>query len=154
MRKAQTTKFGLTLIELLVSIAVIAVVVILTTSGFNSFREFSQLNEAHSAILSALRDARSRTLSGNKNTQYGVHFETNQVVLFSGSSYSSGASSNEPYAMPSLAKIFSINLGDSSDVIFTRLIGFSSASGTIVVGSISNPQKTKTITILFSGNIE
>ncbi|HEY4521564.1 MAG TPA: prepilin-type N-terminal cleavage/methylation domain-containing protein [Candidatus Paceibacterota bacterium] len=147
-------KFGFTLIELLVSIAVVVVVSILVTSGFNSFRESSQLNEAHSAIISILRDARSRTLSGNKNTQYGVHFETNQIVLFAGSSYSSGSSSNEPYATPSLAKVSVINLGGSSDAVFTRLTGFSSASGTIMVSSISNPQKTKTITIFSSGNIE
>ena len=147
-------KAGITLIELLVSTAVIIVVVVLVMSGFNSFRESAQLNEAHSAILSALRDARSRTLSGNKNIQYGVHFETNQIVLFSGSSYSSGSSSNEPYAIPSLARISSINLGGSSDVVFTRLTGSASVSGTVVIESISNTQKTKTVTILSSGSIE
>lgn len=151
MHKVQT---GITLIEILISIAIISVVVILFTSGFNSFRESAQLNEAHSAILSILRDARSRTLSGEKNTQYGVHFETNQIVLFSGSSYSSGSSLNEIYALPSLARVSSINLGGSTDIIFARLTGSASANGTVIIESVSNPLKTKTITILSSGNIE
>lgn len=151
MHKTQT---GLTLIELLISIAILAVVAILVTSGFNSFRESTQLNEAHSAILGMLKDARSRTLSSEKNTQYGVHFETSQVVIFSGSSYSSGFSSNEPYTLPSLARISSINFGGSADIVFARLTGSASANGTITIESFSNPSKTKTITIISSGVVE
>ena len=147
-------KSGITLIELLISIAIIAVIAVLAMSGFNSFRESAQLNEAHSAILAILRDARSRTLSAEKNTQYGVHFETNQVVLFPGSSYNSGSSSNESYIMPSLTRISSINFGGPSDIIFSRLTGFASVFGTTTIESISNPQKTKSITILSSGNVE
>lgn len=151
MHKIQT---GITLIELIISITIISIMVILATSGFNSFRESAQLNEAQSVILGTLRDAKSRTLSGEKNTQYGVHFETNRIVLFAGSSYDSGSSSNEVYNLPSLARISSINLGGSSDVIFARLTGSASANGTITIESVSNPSKTKTITILSSGNIE
>ena len=148
------TQNGFTLIELLISMAVLAVVVILLTSGFNSFRESAQLNEAHSAVLEILRDARSRTLASEKNTQYGVHFETNGFILFSGNIYDSGSSSNEIYNFPSLARISSINFGGSVDVIFARLTGSASVSGTITLESVSNLDKTKTITILSSGSIE
>lgn len=147
-------KFGITFIELLISIAIITVLVILVISGFNSFRESAQLNEAHSTILDMLHDARSRTLSGEKNTQYGMHFETNQAVLFSGASYSSGFASNEPYTLPPLSRISSINLGGPVDIVFARLTGVASASGTIIIESTPNPSKTKTITVFSSGNIE
>lgn len=147
-------KFGITFIELLISIAIITVLVILVISGFNSFRESAQLSEAHSTILGMLHDARSRTLSGEKNTQYGMHFETNQAVLFFGASYSSGSASNEPYTLPPLSRISSINLGGLVDVVFARLTGVASASGTITIESTSNPSKTKIITVLSSGNIE
>lgn len=148
------TQIGFTLIELIISITIISIVVVLITSGFNSFRESSHLTEAHSAILGTLRDARSRTLSGEKNTQYGVHFETNRIVLFAGSSYDSGFSSNEVYNLPSLARISSINLGGATDVIFVRLTGSAPASGTITLQSIPNNSKIKTITIFSSGNTE
>lgn len=147
-------KFGFTLIESIISIAIIGIVVVFAFSGFRSFQESAQLNEAHSAILEMLRDARARTLSGEKNIQYGVHFETNQIILFSGSSYVPGFVSNEPYAFPALTKISAINLGGPADVVFSRLSGSAPAFGTITVQSNSNPLKTKTITILSSGNIE
>lgn len=145
---------GFTIIELLVSVAIIGVVAVLLISGFNSFRESTQLNEAHSNILGILRDARSRTLSGEKNTHYSVHFEENQVVLFSGSLYVSGFSSNEVYSLPSLTRISSISLGGPTEVIFARLTGSASASGTITIQSTSNSSKTKTIIITSSGSIE
>lgn len=147
-------KTGVTLIESLIGIAVVIVLVALIWSGFSSFRESAQLNETHSVILGMLRDARSRTLSSEKNTQYGVHFEPTQIVLFSGSSYNSGSALNEPYVFPPLAKISSINLGGPVEVVFARLTGNASVSGTITVESIPNVSKTKTITILSSGNVE
>lgn len=147
-------KTGVTLLESLIGIAIVVVLITLIWSGFSSFRESAQLNEAHSVILGMLREARSRTLSSEKNTQYGVHFEPTQIVLFGGSSYNSGSASNEPYAFPPLARISSINLGGPMDVVFARLIGNASVSGTITIESVSNISKTKTITILSSGNIE
>lgn len=147
-------KIGFTLIEMLVSIAVIGALAVLAISGFNSFRESAQLSEAHFAILGILRDARARTLSGEKNMQYGVHFETNQVVIFVDSSYNPESASNEARALPSLARVSSISLGGAVDVIFARLSGSASASGTVTIESVSNPSKTKTITILSSGNFE
>lgn len=147
-------KAGFTLIELLISIAVIAVVAVLVVSGFSSFRESAQLSEAQSGILGVLRDARSKTLSSEKNTQYGVHFETSRAVLFSGSSYNAGSASNEPYILPPNTRISLINLGGPIDVVFARLSGSASVSGIITIESISNTSKTKTIAILSSGAVE
>ena len=145
---------GFTLLEILISIAVISVISVLVVSGFSSFRESAQLNEAQSQILGVLRDARNRTLSSEKNTQYGVHFETSQIVLFSGSSYSFGLTSNEPHLFPPITRISSISLGGPVDIVFARLSGSVSASGTITIESISNTSKTKTITIISSGIAE
>jgi len=145
---------GFTLLEILISIAVISIVSVLVVSGFSSFRESAQLNEAQSQILGIFRDARNRTLSSEKNTQYGVHFETSRVVLFSGSSYNSDLPSNEPYLFPFLTRISSISLGGPVDIVFARLTGATSASGTVTIESISNTAKTKIITILSSGIAE
>src|SRR3989344_5087517 len=145
---------GFTLLEILISIAVISVVTVLIVSGFSSFRESARLNEAQSQILGILRDARNRTLSSEKNTQYGVHFENSRAVLFLGSFYNSGSASNEPYLFPPTTRISEIGFGGPVDVIFTRLSGSASASGTVTIESISNTSKIKTITIISSGIAE
>ncbi|MEK7503170.1 MAG: prepilin-type N-terminal cleavage/methylation domain-containing protein [Patescibacteria group bacterium] len=145
---------GFTFFEFLISIAIISVISVLVVSGLSSFRESAQLSEAQSQILGVLRDARSRTLSSEKNTQYGVRFETSQIVLFSGSLYNAGSASNEPHLLPPIARVSSISLGGPVDIVFARVTGSASASGTITVESISNAAKTKTITILSSGATE
>src|SRR3989338_7715737 len=75
---------GITLIELLVSISIIAVIATIFISAFSTFRENSQLSEAQSAIIGLLKDARSRTLSSQNKSNYGIHFETAKAVLFKG----------------------------------------------------------------------
>ena len=52
-----------TLIELLASIFIIAILATIFMSAFSTFRENSQLSEAHSAIIGMLKDARSRAPS-------------------------------------------------------------------------------------------
>ncbi|MEK7559965.1 MAG: prepilin-type N-terminal cleavage/methylation domain-containing protein [Patescibacteria group bacterium] len=147
-------KQGFTLIEILVGIAITVVLTLVVWSGFSSFRDSSHVSETHSAVLGMLRDARSRTLSSEKNTEYGVHFETNRIVLFLGSSYNPGSSSNEIYDFPPLARISSINLGGALDVVFSRLAGAASANGTVIIESTANNAKNKTIIILSSGSVE
>lgn len=147
-------KNGFTLLELVISLAVVSVVMVLAIYGFSSFRESAQIDEARFTILSVLRDARSRTLASEKNTQYGVYFEENKAILFLGDSYNAGLESNEEYILPNLSRISSINLGGSVEVVFSRLSGFASSFGTITIESVFNPSKTKIITILSSGNIE
>lgn len=145
---------GFTLLELLISVAVIGIVSVLATSGFSSFRESVQLNEVQSQILGILRDARNRTLSSEKNTQYGVHFESTKVVLFSGSYYNPSASSNEIHTLPALVRISSINFGGDVDVVFARLTGAASVFGTTTIEIINNSAKARTITIISSGIAE
>lgn len=147
-------KTGFTFIEFIISIAIIAIVAVLVVSGFSSFRESVHLNETQAGILGILRDARTRTLSSEKNTVYGVHFESTKAVLFLGNSYNPNSSSNEQYLLPFGARISLISLGGPVDVVFSRLSGSASASGAITIESTANPSKTKTITIISSGAVE
>ena len=154
----QSRKFfianGLTAIEFLVGFAIIAFLTSFIWYAFSSFRDAGALDEASAAVLSLLRDARARTLSSQGNTTYGVHFEETKAVLFSGAAYNSADASNEPYIFSTSVKISAINLGGPADVIFQRLTGAASASGTITLQSKKDSSRTKTITILATGNIQ
>ena len=144
-----------TLIELLVSIFIIAVVAAIFISAFSTFRENSQLSEAHSAIIGMIKDARSRTLSSRGNSAYGVHFETAKTVLFKGDIYNPADASNEPYFLPTSVQISTINLtGGAVDTVFTRLLGTTTASGTVTISSKRDVGSTRVITILCTGNAQ
>ena len=144
-----------TLIELLASIFIIAILATIFMSAFSTFRENSQLSEAHSAIIGVLKDARSRTLSSQNKSNYGVHFEAAKAVLFKGNIYNSADASNEPYFLPSSVQISAINLtGGAADTVFTRLLGTTTASGTVTISSKRDVGSTSVITILGTGNAQ
>ena len=146
---------GITLIELLVSISIIAVIATIFISAFSTFRENSQLSEAQSAIIGLLKDARSRTLSSQNKSNYGIHFETAKAVLFKGNAYNPADTSNEPYFLPTSVQISAINLtGGAVDTVFTRLLGTTTASGTVTISSKRTGGSFRVITILGTGNAQ
>ena len=98
--------------------------------------------------------AQVETLAGSGGLEYGVHIEEFQVTLFEGAIYSSSATSNIVIIAPSSVHIESYSLaGGGSDIIFKKITGESDEFGTIVVRSIADPSKTKTITVLKTGVI-
>lgn len=145
---------GITLLEILMSIAIIAVVAAMLIGVFGGWRAGGDLEDARSNIIGILKDARSRTLASESNTSYGVHFETEKAVLFQGAAYNSSDPKNEIYSLSGSIKISSISLtGGAADTVFTRLLGTTTASGTITIESKRN-QNTRVITIFATGNAE
>lgn len=146
---------GFTLLEIILGLAVIAIISGILLSAFASFREAGQLTEAHSSIIGILKDARSRTLASKNNSNYGAHFEETKTVLFKGSAYSSSDTSNETYLLPAGIKISSVDLtGGAVDTVFTRLLGTTTASGSVTISSRHNGGQSKTITILSTGVVK
>ncbi len=145
---------GVTLMELVVVVAVLGVVSVLFYSALSEFRANAGVDAGANLVIGVLRDARARTLSGKANTQYGVHFETARTVLFEGGSYDAVAPTNEAFMLPMGAQISNINFGGPTDIIFTRLTGFSSASGTIVVSALRDSAQKKTVSINSVGIIQ
>ncbi len=146
---------GITLVEALVALAIVAVAAALIGSVMSSFGESNKLTEADSGIIGLLRDARSRTLASEANSNYGVHFENTRAVLFQGDIYNQASPSNEAYELPSSIEIYNIALtGGVSDLVFTRLYGTTTASGTVHLRSRNDPSKTKTISVYSTGGIQ
>lgn len=144
---------GVTLLEIIVVLGVLAAVSAVLVGAFAEFREASAVVEAKSEIIGILRDARVRTLASRNNTNYGVHFEETRVVLFEGGTYSAAVPSNETHQLYS-SRIVAIVLGGASEVVFERLSGAASASGTIILSATRNASKTETVTILATGVVQ
>ncbi len=144
-------KKGFTAIELLIVTSLIAVVSTLVGLSFGQLRRSTQHIAQAQNIASVVTEARSNTVAGQNNLQWGVHFTTNDYTLFSGSSYGAGGSDNEAYVLPSGVTISSISLtGGGADVVFNRLSGGTNQPGTITVSSGS---LTALLTIQAGGEI-
>ena len=146
--RLQATGFsrrGITLIEMLVVVAILAILAGIGTLALTSFRSAKTLSADSARVVSMLADARARTLASIDDSQYGVHFATDRSILFKGTSYTDGAATNVTLTLSSNVSISDISLpGGGSDVLFSRLTGKTSQSGSITL-SLTGGTSTRVV---------
>lgn len=141
----QIFKQGITAIELLVVLSVLGIIFSIVLPQFSKIRENQVLKSGVADILSFVDKARFQTLSSLNSSEYGVHFQSDKVVLFKGKVFSDVAVDNETINIVLPATISTITLtGGGVDLYFNRLNGMPSVTGLIIVSS-SNFIKTITI---------
>lgn len=146
---------GFTLIEILIVIAILGIISSIVLLNLSQFRNEQLLKNTTLDVVSLLSKARQDTLSSVNSTNYGVHFDSNQAVLFTGSVYSSNNVTNEPVVFSSKVNISipsGLNIGGGSDVIFERLTG-ETIGGTIKLQLTSDATRQKIITVGKTGSV-
>lgn len=144
---------GITLIEVLIIIAIITIILSIVNISLTSFHNEQVLKNTTIDMVSLINKAKQNTLSSLDSTNYGVHFDTDKAVLFTGATYSSGASTNQISLFDSKVRIPSsggLNIGGGSNVVFERLTG-DTIGGTITLQLTSDASKQKIITISKTG---
>ncbi|MSU55100.1 MAG: prepilin-type N-terminal cleavage/methylation domain-containing protein [Candidatus Taylorbacteria bacterium] len=145
-------KSGFTVVELLVVLAVAGIIMVVSVGAFSKAPGLEALDKGTAVVLSSLERARNQTLSAKNASVYGVHFETQKVVMFRDSAYSSASTTNVVENLNPSIKISAINLsGGASEVVFERLTGETQKNGTVVISLVSNLALTRTITIFKTG---
>ena len=140
---------GITIIELLIVIVVIGIMALIVLPQFSYIKENQVLKNGVSDILSSIDKARGQTLSSLNSSEYGVHFESDKVIIFKGTVFSAIAPDNENIDLTSPATISAITLGGGgSDIYFNRLSGSPSVTGTV---TLSTTNYSKIITISSTG---
>ena len=143
---------GFTALELLIVVSIMGLLIAIILSPFAAFRNSKMLDTASEETLTLLSEAPGNTLSAKAGYQYGVHFETSQVVLYRGATYSSTDVNNKVVVLDSALEVVSISLsGGGSDVLFDKLTGKTVQSGSIIIRVKNDTTKTRTITIVGTG---
>ena len=144
-------KRGFTALETFIVLSVAILLIVIVLPSFQAMRNNQVLKATASEVVSALDQARSQALSSIDSSEYGVHFELNEIIIFKGTTFSSPDPNNENISITSPASISSINLtGGAVDVYFDRLSGAPNKTGTI---TISVSPFSKVITISATGAI-
>ena len=155
VQRAEVESRGFTFIELLVVIGMIAV---LASGALIAYRAASggiELKTNAFKIVDVLNLARQRTIASLGSSEYGVHFEASQFVLFKGADYSALDPDNIFYALPDALEIADVSLaGGGSEVVFDRITGKTVQSGSLKARLVSDIGKFKTINILSSGRAD
>lgn len=150
------SKNGFTLIEILIVIGILTLLVAGAVPGFQYFQRQRDLGSGADGIMAALRLARSKTLASQNDSPWGVYFFTstapNGYILFNGASYGTRVPSfDETHLLPASVAIAQISLSIGQEIVFTRLSGNASSSGSVVLKLANEPAKTKTVYISSSG---
>jgi prepilin-type N-terminal cleavage/methylation domain-containing protein len=145
-------KKGISIPEVLIVLSVIGVMLLIVLPQFTKLRANQVLKTAVADTLSVLNKARANTLASVNSSEYGVHFQDDKVIIFTGTVYTVGGVGNEETNIVSPASITNVTLngasGSSGEMYFNRLSGAPSKTGTI---TIANSYISRVITISATG---
>jgi len=145
---------GITLIEILIVLAGMGILFAIIVPQFSQIRENQVLKTAVADVLSTVDKARSQTLASKDSSEYGVHFQSDKVIIFKGIIFSDIDPNNVITDIILPANISNVTLGGISDVsgdmYFNRIYGAPNTNGTI---TISSPSSSRIITIYQSGSV-
>ncbi len=149
-------KKGFTVVEILVAVSILALILSVVMPSFSKFRDTQALKTTAEDVFSAIDKARGNTLASVNSSEYGVHFQSDKVVIFKGTVYLPSDSSNQSISIFSPATISNVTLGGVSgstgEIFFNRLSGAPSKTGINTI-TISVNSNSKVITISPTGTM-
>jgi len=147
---------GISIVETLIVICIISVVVAIIIPNLSEFRNQQVLKNTTEDVVSLINEARNNTISSKNSNAYGVHFQSDRAILFSGLSFVPSVD-NKQIDFDSAVLIpgtGGINLtGGGSDIIFNRITGDTVNNGTIVIQLANDSSRQKIINISILGII-
>ena len=148
-------KQGFTTIEALLALCILVLVTRLVYSSFSVFRNRQFLETNTRNVVSLIEEARSLTLSSRGGSSFGVHFDSDRAVRFSGLVYSSGSASNVVAKLDVPVTLSLINItGGGSDVVFNKIKGTTDTSGTLELSLVASSSIKKIITVRSTGIVD
>ncbi len=144
---------GFTLTETLIAIAIMLTLTFIVLSVFTNFRNHESLEKDAGLVVEVIRQAKNLTTNSKNSTEYGVHINSGDITLFTGTSYSAGSTTNQVYIFNGGVTATTSLSGGGSNIIFKRLSGQTDNNGTITLSS-SFSTTTKTINVYKTGLAE
>ena len=129
-------KQGFTLVELLLVVSIFLLIVTFSVIGFKNFAGFQQYNQALNNVEFILNETRLNARSADSDSSHGVKFSASTITQFVGDTYSAVDPTNvvTSYQLVTFSTDFS---GGVDEIIFKKLTGLPSATGTIEVSGVT-----------------
>lgn len=132
---------GFTLIEVLLSVAIIGLLTGVSLPIYASFANRNDLEVTTENIVRSLRRAQSYSRGVNYDSQWGVAIQSGTIVVFKGATYATRDTAfDEATIIPN-----NVSTSGFSEVAFSKLYGAPSATANINLSTINNDTRTVTL---------
>ena len=141
-------KFGFTMIEILLSVALLSALASMSIPIFRAFRIRNDLAIVINTTAQSFHRAQILSQSMSHDDVWGVYVHDRNIVIFRGDDYASrDVDFDEVFNIPS-----SITTSGLSEVVFDKLTGTPQNVGSIIFST--NINENKTITINSKGMVD
>ncbi|MFA5076443.1 MAG: prepilin-type N-terminal cleavage/methylation domain-containing protein [Patescibacteria group bacterium] len=133
----KSLKRGFTLVEILVSLALVSIIVVLSIPVFQSFQNRNDLDIASTTITQSWRRAQLLSQAVSGDSTWGVKIQPGNIVLFKGTSYiTRDTNYDEKFILP--ATIQAVSPDGATEIVFTKFDGLPQSSGSVVLSNTGN----------------
>ena len=142
---------GISLLEVMISIAIIGLLLAIVFGSFSTIRNRQILEVNRDLIVSVLTKAKSDTFASKGSKSYGVYVDTgaNRLITFEGTTYIPNEVTNQLSTLDNRVSISAVDGG--STIVFERLTGFVSTLHSINI--MLQNEEEKVINIFPTGVI-
>lgn len=138
---------GFTLLEVLLSIAIIGLITGIGIPVYQSFQVRNDLDIATVSIAQSLRRAETLAEAVDGDISWGIRVQSGSITLFKGTSYAARDTNfDEVFQVPT-----SIAPSGVQEIVFAKFTGLPQTTGTTTL--TSNTNETRTITINAKGMV-
>ena len=132
---------GFTLIEILLSLAIIGIIAGFSVPIYQSFMVRNDLDIATGTVSQVLRYAQTQSQAMHGDSSWGVYIGSGKITLFKGASYASRDTDyDEETSVPS-----TISASGLTEVVFDLLTGEPQTIGTLTISSVNGDVRTISI---------
>ena len=132
---------GFTLLEVMLSVAIITVLTGVTLPLYESFVRRNDLDLTAQSVAAAIRRAETYARANNGDSVWGVAFRASGVTVYKGTSYAGRNSGfDETVTIPG-----SVSVSGLSEVNFAKLSAAPSVTGAVTLTSTTNDVRTVTV---------
>jgi len=133
---------GFTLLEVLLSVAILAMLGALSMPVYQSFLVRNDLSNTTAATVSTLRRAEQYASGSKSDSTWGVKIQADVVTLFKGSSFASrDMSFDETVTLPDTITAS----GSLTEVYFSKMTASPNTTGNVTLTSSTNDTRTVTL---------
>lgn len=142
--KPFSQKNGFTLLELLLSVALISLLAGIAAPMYLSLQAENEVSIAATTVSDVLRRGQIRAQAVDGDSDWGVEMVSSTATIFKGNNFvGRDQSFDENYKMTATIKLSGLN-----EVVFNKFSGWTTSSGTIIITHQDGRQKNVSVSEL------